>query len=63
MKLRTNLMTGLIGLAMLAAPITAAAKDNDSGNISSHPVAGGMLLGCKGIALQCFGAQCRAGDS
>ncbi len=36
MKLRTNLMTGLIGLAMLAAPITAAAKDNDSGNISSH---------------------------
>ena len=29
-------MTGLIGLAMIAAPITAAAKDNDSGRNSAH---------------------------
>lgn len=29
-------MTGMIGLAMLAAPITAAAKDNDSGRNNSH---------------------------
>jgi hypothetical protein len=31
MKLKRNLVTGLIGLALLAAPITAAARDNDSG--------------------------------
>jgi hypothetical protein len=31
-----NLVTGLIGLAMLAAPIIAAAKDNDSGRNNSH---------------------------
>lgn len=36
MKLNRNLMTGLIGLALLAAPITAAAKDNDSGRTDSH---------------------------
>jgi hypothetical protein len=30
-------MTGMIGLAMLAAPITAAAKDNDSGRNNSRP--------------------------
>jgi hypothetical protein len=36
MKLSRNLMTGMIGLAMLAAPITAAAKDNDSGRNNSH---------------------------
>src|SRR5277367_1115707 len=37
MKFSRNLMTGMIGLAMLAAPITAAAKDNDSGRNNSHP--------------------------
>lgn len=31
MQLRRNLVTGLIGLAMLATPIAAAAKDHDSG--------------------------------
>jgi hypothetical protein len=36
MKCTRNLVTGLIGLAMLAAPITAAAKDNDSGRNNSH---------------------------
>src|SRR3984957_8942957 len=36
MKFSRNLMTGMIGLAMLAAPITAAAKDNDSGRNNSH---------------------------
>src|SRR5260370_29072338 len=36
MKFNRNLMTGMIGLAMLAAPITAAAKDNDSGRNNSH---------------------------
>lgn len=35
MKCRT-LMTGLIGLALLAAPITAAAKDYDNGNSNSR---------------------------
>jgi hypothetical protein len=37
MKFSRNLMTGMIGLAMLAAPITAAAKDNDSGRNNSRP--------------------------
>lgn len=36
MQIRRNLVTGLIGLAMIAAPITAAAKDNDSGRNSAH---------------------------
>src|SRR5271168_1510786 len=36
MKLKRNLMTGLIGLALLAAPITAAARDNDRGRNDSH---------------------------
>lgn len=36
MKLKRNLVTGLIGLALLAAPITAAARDNDSGRNNSH---------------------------
>ncbi|HKN12006.1 MAG TPA: hypothetical protein VJX68_02330 [Candidatus Binatus sp.] len=36
MKFSRNLMTGLIGLAMLAAPITAAAQDRDSGKYDSH---------------------------
>jgi hypothetical protein len=36
MQIRRNLITGLIGIAMLAAPITAAAKDNDSGRNNSH---------------------------
>jgi hypothetical protein len=36
MKFNRNLMTGLIGLALIAAPITAAAKDNDSGGNNSH---------------------------
>jgi hypothetical protein len=37
MKFSRNLMTGMIGLAMLAAPITAAAKDSDSGRNNSRP--------------------------
>jgi hypothetical protein len=32
MKYRANLMVGFIGLALLAAPITASAKDNDRGD-------------------------------
>lgn len=36
MKLKRNLMTGLIGLALIAAPITAAARDNDSGRNNPH---------------------------
>lgn len=36
MNYKRNLMTGLIGLALLAMPITAAAKDNDSGRNNAH---------------------------
>ena len=36
MKYRTNLMTGLIGLALLVTPIAAAAKDKDSGQNNSR---------------------------
>ena len=36
MNYKRNLMTGLIGLAILAAPITAAAKNNDGGRNNSH---------------------------
>lgn len=36
MQIRRNLVTGLIGLAMIAAPVAAAAKDNDSGRNNSH---------------------------
>src|SRR5258706_6014828 len=36
MKSRRNLMTALIGLAILATPITAAAKDHDGGRNYSH---------------------------
>src|SRR5579864_6311518 len=36
MNYKIKLMTGLIGLALLAAPISAAAKDNDSGRNVSH---------------------------
>jgi hypothetical protein len=36
MKFNRNLVTGLIGLALIAAPITAAAKDNDRGGNNSH---------------------------
>jgi hypothetical protein len=36
MNYKIKLMTGLIGLALLAAPISAAAKDNDSGRNDSH---------------------------
>ncbi len=36
MNYRRNLMTGLIGLALLATPIAAAAKDKDSGQNNSH---------------------------
>jgi hypothetical protein len=36
MKCRRNLLSGLIGLALLAAPIAAAARDNDSGKDNSH---------------------------
>ena len=31
MKFSKNLMTGLIGLALMAAPITASAQDNNRG--------------------------------
>jgi hypothetical protein len=36
MKFSRNLMTGLLGVAMLAAPITAAAQDHDSGKNNSR---------------------------
>ena len=36
MNYKRNLMTGLIGLAMLAAPINAAAKNNDRGSNNGH---------------------------
>ena len=36
MKFNRKLVTGLFGLALIAAPITAAAKDNDSGRNNSH---------------------------
>jgi hypothetical protein len=36
MKCTATIFTGLIGLAMLAAPITVAASDNDSGRNNSH---------------------------
>ena len=36
MKFGKDLMSGLIGLALLALPITAAARDNDSGRNSPH---------------------------
>src|SRR5712692_3682018 len=36
MEYRRKLMTGLIGLALLAAPITAAAKDSDNGKDNSR---------------------------
>jgi len=36
MKLKRNLVTGLIGLALLAAPVTAAARDNERGRNDSH---------------------------
>jgi hypothetical protein len=36
MKFNRNLVTGLIGLALLAAPISAAAMDNDSGRSDAH---------------------------
>jgi hypothetical protein len=39
MQNRRKLITGLIGLAMLAAPMTAAAKDRDSGSNSNQPQA------------------------
>jgi hypothetical protein len=36
MKFSKNLMTGLIGLALMAAPITAAAQDNNRGRNDTH---------------------------
>ena len=36
MKFSRSLMTGLVGLALVAVPITAAAKDNDRGGNDSH---------------------------
>ena len=36
MKFTRNLMTGLFGLAMLAAPITAAAQGHDNAKSNSH---------------------------
>ena len=36
MNLNRKLITGLFGLALIAAPITAAAKDSDSGRNNSH---------------------------
>jgi hypothetical protein len=36
MNFNRKLVTGLFGLALIAAPITAAAKDNDSGRNNSH---------------------------
>ena len=39
MQYKRKLITGLIGLAMLATPIAAAAKDHDSRNDSNQPQA------------------------
>lgn len=39
MEYRRKLITGLIGIAMLATPIAAAAKDHDSRNDSNQPQA------------------------
>jgi hypothetical protein len=39
MQNKRKLITGLIGLAMLAAPMTAAAKDHDNGSASNQPKA------------------------
>jgi hypothetical protein len=36
MNFNRKLITGLFGLALISAPITAAAKDNDSGRNNSH---------------------------
>ena len=36
MKFSKNLMTGLIGIALMAAPITAAAQDNNRGKNDAH---------------------------
>ena len=36
MKFSKNLMTGLIGLALMAAPITAAAQDNNRAKTDAH---------------------------
>jgi hypothetical protein len=36
MNFNRKVITGLFGLALIAAPITAAAKDNDSGRNNSH---------------------------
>ena len=36
MKFSKNLMTGLIGLALMAAPITASAQDNNRGKNDTH---------------------------
>ncbi len=38
MKFSRNLMTGLIGLALIAAPMTAAAQNRDSGKNNSRQV-------------------------
>ncbi len=37
MKIKTNLMAGLIGFALIAAPITAAAQDQNGGKYDSRP--------------------------
>lgn len=37
MKFSKNIMTGLIGVALMAAPVTAAAQDHDSGKNNSRP--------------------------
>ena len=40
MKFSKNLMTGLIGLALMAAPITASAQDNNRGKNDTHQAQG-----------------------
>ncbi len=37
MKLRKNLMTGLLGVALMAAPMTAVAQDHNNGKNDSRP--------------------------
>ena len=55
MKFSKNLMTGLIGLALMAAPITAAAQDNNRGKQRRAPGAGANAF--ERIARQSAGAS------
>ena len=55
MKLRKNLMTGLIGVALMAAPMTAVAQDHNNGK--NEFTAGAIGIAIERIAWQCSSAQ------